>query len=98
MLFWGPCSSLGRGKEDVKGLCDGPCSAGLALTSLDLPLILPSQLLPSQKVLGQWKQPVKTVQPKLRLAHPTVFTLPIRGTCLLELQGPEPGDVWVVPS
>lgn len=49
-MAWGPCSSLGRRKEAVaKGLCTGLCSPGLALTSLDLPLFLPSQLLSSQK-------------------------------------------------
>lgn len=98
MLSWGPCSSLGRGKEAAKGLCDGPCSPGLALTGLDLPLFLHSQLLSSQKVLGQWKQPVKTVRTELRLAHLTMFTLPVRGSRSLEPWGSEPGNAWVVPS
>lgn len=97
-LSWGPCSSLGRGKEAAKGLCNGPCSSGLALTRLDLPLFHPSQLLPSLKVLGQRKQPVKTAQTEPRLAQPTVFALPVRGSCSLEPQEPEPGDTWVVLS
>lgn len=50
ILSWGPCSSLGRWKEAVaKGLCTRLCSPGLALTSLDLPLLLPSQLLSNQR-------------------------------------------------
>lgn len=80
MLSQGPCSGLGREKEAAKGLCD-------ALTSLDLPLFLPVQLLLNQKMLGQQKQPVKTARTELRLAHLTVFTPSMRGSHLLGAVG-----------
>lgn len=57
---------------------------GLPSPSLDLSLLLPSQLLLSRKVLGQRKQPMETVWTELRLVHPIVFTVPVRGSCMLE--------------